>query len=71
MITYKPRKKTRNCESLEKLRAMAVDQNLAWDPATRVEKAAAVLVTAMTELHGGEWRSQIDHQAKMVAVVPY
>lgn len=70
MIMYEAREKALNCETLDKLRAMATDQNPA-DPATRVEKAVAVLVTAMTELHGGEWRSQIDHQAKIVAVVPY
>lgn len=71
MIMYEPREQTRNCETMDKLRAMAADQNRPWDPVSRVERAAAIIVIAMTELHGGEWRSQIDHQAKIVAVVPY
>lgn len=71
MIVYEPREKTRNCDTMTKLRAIAADQGLPLDPQTRVERAAAVIASAMTEIHGGEWRAQIDHQAKIVAVVPY
>ena len=71
MIVYGPREWVESCDTLDRLRAMAADPQLPWDPATRVDRAVATIVSAMAEIHGGEWRGQIDHQARVVLVVPY
>lgn len=68
MIHYMPLEKTRGEATLEKLRALAAN---AWslDPASRIERDAASIATAMQAIHGGKWRIQIDHLAGLVLVV--
>lgn len=68
MIVYEACEKTRNCDTMDRLRAMAADQNLPWDPAARIERGIAMIISAMIEIHGEEWGSQIDHQRKAVMV---
>lgn len=67
MITYEPCERTRNEDTIQALREITGIWPLS--PASRVETAAAVIISAMTEIHGGEWRMQIDHQAGLVMVV--
>lgn len=64
MIEYEPCVRTRNKDTLARLREMAVFGPL--DPETRIKRASAVIVDAMAELHGGEWLTQIDHQRRSV-----
>lgn len=65
MITYQPLV-TRNCETLAKLREMAASQPL--DPATRVRRGLEMAASGMAELHGGRWRTHVDHEAELAAV---
>jgi hypothetical protein len=69
VIQYLPRDATRNEETLEKLRDMATSGSWPMDPAKRVEQAALSIATAMSTIHGGQWRVQIDHLAGLVVVV--
>ena len=70
MIKYVPIERVRNEDTVQRLREM-VGVTGPLDPSKRVENAANVIVEAMTEIHGGEWRSKIDHHAGYVMIVPY
>lgn len=69
MIHYMPSEKTRGEEALTKLRAIAMG---VWslDPAMRIERDAASIASAMTMIHGGDWRVEIDHQHLTVLIRP-
>lgn len=66
-IAYVPRQKTRNEDTLDQLRRMA-NATRPLDPAKRIENASAVIAEALAEIHGGEFRSLIDHETAFVAV---
>jgi hypothetical protein len=66
MIIYQQCDLARNERTLQALREISGVWPLS--PASRVESAAAAIVSAMTEIHGGEWQAQIDHQRKAVLV---
>ena len=62
------RERTRNEETLEKLRELAGGYQPV-DPAKRVERQAQLIAADMQAIHGGQWRIQIDHLAGVVMVV--
>lgn len=68
MIVYESRRRARNSETVERLREIA-EASFPLDPARRIERAAASIVSDMTALHGGEWRALIDHQSGIVMIV--
>lgn len=69
MIVFEQREGAQNERTLQTL--MELTRVGPLSAASRIENAAAVIVSLMTEIHGGEWRSKIDHPAGYVMIVPY
>lgn len=67
MIIYAPCEKTRNEETVKRLKMLSSSQ-CHLDPVRRIESASLAIAEAMTEIHGGEWRTVIDHQRRIVFV---
>lgn len=65
----KPKFKTRNEQIVARLRAEA-GADAPIDPHMRVKKRVAEVAYLMALIHGGDWRVQIDHDARLVLIVP-
>jgi hypothetical protein len=65
-IEYAPRVRTRNVDTVAKLREMADDRPL--EPVVAIERAAARIATEMKAIHGGHWTIDINHDAAFVSV---
>lgn len=60
---------TKNEEIVAGLRELA-GAAAPLDPMIVIKRKAAEISTAMALLHGGDWRIEIDHQARFVLVAP-
>jgi len=61
--------KTRINANVAKIRAEArADPPI--DPHMRVKKQVAEVAYRMALIHGGDWRVQVDHDARLVLIVP-
>lgn len=61
--------KSRINANVAKLRAEArADPPI--DPHMRIKKRVAEVAYLMALIHGGDWRVQIDHDARLVLIVP-
>lgn len=61
MIVYLSREETRNERTVQALMEMAgASQPLS--PASRIESASAVILSALAEIHGEEFRAELDHE---------
>lgn len=65
----KPKFKTRMEATVAKLRAEA-GADAPVDPHMKVKRLTAEVAIAMALIHGGDWRVQVDHQARLVVIVP-
>lgn len=66
-IRVKPPVKTRNEQIIEALREK-VRAAAPQSPEMAVKKKAAELAALMAQLHGGQWRIQIDHDQGLVLI---
>lgn len=67
-IKYVTREPVRNADTVARLRSMAEGQQL--EPVVAIERAASRIATEMGRIHGGSWRTEIDHSARYVLVRP-
>lgn len=63
----KPKFKTRNEAIVARIRAEA-GADAPRDPIISIKKKTAELAYLMALVHGGDWRSRIDHQEGLVIV---
>lgn len=62
-----PKFQSRNAVTIADLR-MAVGAMPPMHPRMVVQRKAAEISTAMAQIHGGEWRFQIDHQRRSILI---
>lgn len=65
-IKYAKPPPIRNIDTVDKMKEMGSDQP--YEPVVAIERSAARIATEMTRIHGGEWRTMIDHQTGFVLV---
>lgn len=63
----KPKFKTRNDEIIARIRAEA-GADAPRDPVLAIKKKTAEVAYLMALLHGGDWKTRIDHQEGLVIV---
>ena len=67
-IRYTSCRATRNEETIAKLRELADGQPM--EPVVVIDRAVARIATEMRRIHGGEWRTVVDHERLLVLVRP-
>lgn len=67
MIEYRPRRKARREDTMNRLRTIATSTN-ADSVMTRIQRDAEALMAGMSAIHGGRWSIDINHRSCFVLV---